>query len=219
MIALLLLFDNPTPVSTGDALATAFSAAFGVGMVLFFILFWFILWFDTRQDKKNWELRDLIYKETREVRDLIYKEARELRDMIWKAEHDFRHTAADNERRSRDALDSLRKELKSRPEGESLDAQWALLLAESRERAERARERLKRRRQPQPPTNAEVDQPATPENDLDEGLKRLEQTITNLTPTDNEALQRADASLKRILENLKSIREIQKGTDALLEGE
>lgn len=196
MITCLLLFDQ-----TADAV----SVAIGVGSIFFLILFFLILWFDTRSDTKRWELRERMDKKDLELQQAIWDTQRESRQMVYDAKSELRKEISDTERRLREALAKARAALTPDLERELMDANWASLLAESRARAERARERLKRRNQPP--------------DDIDEGLKRLEQTIANLTPSDNEALQRADASLKRILENLKRIREMQRGTDALLEGE
>jgi hypothetical protein len=91
-----------------------------------------------------------------------------------------------------------------------MDAEWALLLAQSRAQLER----IERKKQPKADG-----QQAVLEYDIDAGLKKLEQTITNMTPSEDETMQRIDVNLRRILKNLKRTREIQKGTDALMEGQ
>jgi hypothetical protein len=193
MIACLLLFDQT---------AVAVSAAIGVGSILFLILFFIIMWYDQRHDSKRWELSVRMDKEDRELREQMYKDHSELRDRISVTERELRTKISDTDRQLRDALSKLRADLttvRTSEERERMDALWASLLAESRERVER----IKRKNQPtttEPP----------PSDDIDAGLKHLEQTIANFSPTDDETFQRIDASLKRCAEHLKKSAEFLK---------
>lgn len=216
MTAALLLFD-----ATGDALGAAVGISFGIAMIVFMLMFFFVLWLDTRNDKQRWKLSDEMHTKDLELQKGIWDAQRELRQMIYDAKSEVRKEITDSERHLWDALAKVRADLPVNTsedrERESMDALWTSLMAANRERAERALERLERKKKQQQP-KADGQQ-AAPGYDIDEGLKRLEQTIANLTPSDDATMQRIDASLKRTLENLKRSREIQRSTDALLEGE
>ena len=204
MITCLLLFDQ-----TADIVA---SITLGVGSVLFMILFFAILWFDQRRDKLHWELDSRVNKQHWELQGQMHKEYLELRTMVWDAQRELRKEIRESEQRSRDALEKLRAPLTPDLEREVMsEAEWVLLLARGRAQLER----IERKNRP----NAGDAQQAAPEFDIDAGLKKLEETIASLTPSYDERMQRIDDSLRRILENLKRTREIQMGTEALLEGQ
>jgi hypothetical protein len=56
----------------------------------------------------------------------------------------------------------------------------------------------------------EAEQAAPTDFDFDKRLDDLAQTVENLSPTDSESLQRADAAMRRIVESLKRTRALQK---------